>query len=333
MTDHSRSLTYVREVIAELPRALAQTLEVQLPALSSAPRSVVTTGIGASEGPARVLAAVLTEGGIAARFTPLSHFTTTPLPGADLLVLFSQGLSPNARLVLDSQPYFPLRWLVTSLDPKSAKQAAGELLALFTSRGFSPIVVPPATESGTLVRLSGPTVATLMALRLGALLLADRRLLSRTAQAPDAYRAARDAEPLGDGPLALVTIGTSLAYTNGHRWKLLEALLAGDPPVWDVLQFAHGPLQAFYDKPLTLLVLERGRGSPLLARLANTLQPALHRLIHLGSEHDDELSFFEHAAAIDALLLATLERAPRDLFDWPGRNRDAPLYGLGGTST
>jgi hypothetical protein len=96
-----------------------------------------------------------------------------------------------------------------------------------------------------------------------------------------------------------------------------------------VLQFAHGPLQTFYGQRLTLLVLEAGSGSPLLGRLARTLDAERHRILHLPSTRADELAFFEHAAAIDGLLLATLEAAPRDLFDWPARDGDGPLYGLG----
>ena len=201
---------------------------------------------------------------------------------------------------------------------------------LFTERGFIPIVVPPSVEHGTLVRLIGPTVATLAALRVAALLLADAPLRERIRDAPNAYRCGVSHAPLGEQALAIVTVGVSSESANAHRWKLLEALLSCDPPVWDVLQFAHGPLQAFHERRLTLLVLERGHGSPLVARLEATLNPELHRVIHVASEHDDELAFFEHAAAIDGLLLASLEARPRDLFDWPARHGDAPLYGVGG---
>jgi len=330
MSDQSQSFAYVESAIASLPEQLAQALVAPLPARpAQAYQTVVTSGIGASEGPARLLSALLAERGVAARFSPLSDFECRPHVHGELFVLFSQGLSPNARLPLEHAGHFGTRWLVTSVDGGAAP-AKRELLAQFTARGFVPIVLPPASEPGTLVRLVGPTVAMLGALRIAALLLDDARLLARTLEAPHAYHTPPSSEPLAGQPLAIVSVGVPLECANAQRWKLLEALLRWDPPVWDVLQFAHGPLQAFHERRLTLLVLERGRGSPLVPRLQATLNGALHRVVHLTSEHDDELACFEHAAAIDALILRTLRASPRDLFDWPARNGDGPLYGLGG---
>lgn len=234
MNNFTASLAYVRNAMVGMPEALAQALHSPLPALTAPPRSIVTSGIGASEGPARVLAAVLAEAGMAARFCAMSRFATAP-PTAELLVVFSQGLSPNARLALDGAHRCAARWLVTSVDPACSSPAKRELLRAFAERGFVPFVVPPKTEQDTLVRFIGPTVATLAALRLAALLLGDRARAERLAGAPRAYGACAEAAPLDDSPLALVTIGTSAEQAYAHRWKLLEALLRGDPPVWDVL--------------------------------------------------------------------------------------------------
>ena len=60
----------------------------------------VVTGGGLSEGPARVLVALLRGAGRDARFVPQSAFVdwTEPPDEQCALVLFSQGLAPNARL-------------------------------------------------------------------------------------------------------------------------------------------------------------------------------------------------------------------------------------------
>jgi hypothetical protein len=331
MSDLSQSFAYVENAIASLPEQLTLALEARLPKRPSF-RTVVTSGIGASEGPARILAALLSEAGLCARFSALSEFGTREACAGGLLVLFSQGLSPNARLTLEHAEHFDTRWLVTSVDEWAAP-AKQQLLEQFTTRGFVPIVLPPTSEPGTLVRLIGPTVALLGALRIAAVLRDDDDLAERARAAPQAYRAIPAREPLPEHALAIVTVGVPTEWANAQRWKLLEALLRWDPPVWDVLQFAHGPLQAFHHQRLMLLVLERGDGSPLVPRLQATLNVALHRVIHLTSRHDNELACFEHAAAIDNLLLRTLRARPRNLFDWPARHGDGPLYGLGGPST
>lgn len=322
MNDLSSSLAYVRGVIAALPEALTEALAAPLPEFEGAPGCVVTTGIGGSEGPARWLAHLLAARGVSAHFRPLSSFVAEPPRTGDLLVSFSQGLSPNARLVLPHCERFGARWLVTSL------RREDERLAPFHERGFVPIVVPPRRESGTLVRLLGPTVAMLTSLRLTALVTGDGELAARVAGASSAYAGSGQPTPLA-GPLAIVTVGVDEAAAHGHRWKLLEALRAGDPPVWDILQFAHGPLQSFFGRPLTLLVLERGAGSPLVPRLESILDRDHHQVVHVTSKHDSELAFFEHAAALDGALLATLEQRPLDMFDWPARGADGPLYGFG----
>ena len=52
-------------------------------------------------------------------------------------------------------------------------------------------------------------------------------------------------------------------------------------------------------------------------------------LLRVISKRSDALAHFEHAAAIDACVLATLREEPRDLFDWPARGADGALYRLG----
>jgi creatinine amidohydrolase len=343
MTEGEReTLRYVRDAIARVPQELSLALECPLPRVTKAPRSVVTTGIGASEGPARILAASLAEAGMAARFCPISSFVlraraergsrVDPRGAADLLVVFSQGLSPNARLALGSEHAFSERWLVTSFTGSADCSTSESKRAAFqglSAEGVTAIVTPPANEPESLARFCGPTVAALMALRLAALLTGDRALAMRLVEAPSIYLPAPFVEPLPAGPLALVTAGALAESAYAQRWKLLEALLREDPPVWDVLQFAHGPLQAFHDKPLTLLVLETPSAGDLVQRLLRTLDATHHRVLRLVASLPAPLSFFQHTAQLDALLLASLEVAPRDLFNWPGRHGDAPLYALG----
>jgi creatinine amidohydrolase len=326
----AKTLSYVRGAIEAVPSALARALECPLPRLTRAPRSVVTSGVGASEGAARILAAQLQEAGLVARFVPVSQFSARA-PVADLLVVFSQGLSPNARLALGKEHAFGARWLVTSVSARASAERdakAAQHIHTLAARGVTPIVVPPADEPQALARFTGPTVAALTALRLAALLAGDRALAMRLADAPGAYAAPRAQAQL-EAPLALVTAGALAESAYAQRWKLLEALLGDDPPVWDVLQFAHGPLQASFGKRLTLVVLEGLGQGALVERLARAIEGTPHRLMRLCATLPAPLSFFQHTAQLDALVLAQLEAAPRDLFDWPGRHGDAPLYGFG----
>ncbi|MFO0693972.1 MAG: hypothetical protein U0230_10485 [Polyangiales bacterium] len=328
MSRHERSLALVAEARRALPDALARTLAVALPERPSDLARVVTTGIGASEGPARLLAQLLVENGLAARFHAASRFGGDT-PHGDLLVVFSQGLSPNVLGALRCGERFRHVWLVTGLDAETDATARAKLAPARAVSARS-IVVPGADPPGTLVRWIGPTTASLLAFRLAARLLDDRAMHERLERAPAAYAKGRALGVIAPGTaVSLVVVDQAVECAYAHRWKLLEGLLLPDPPVWDVLQVAHGPLQSFYEREMTLLVLERGHGSLLVERLRRVLDPTRHRLWHLATEHADECAFFEQTGTLDATLFASLEAHPRDHFDWPGRDRDAPLYDFG----
>jgi len=330
-----RCVAELGRTLAELPAQLDAALAADLPARPSALRSVVTTGIGASEPPARLLAALLVEGGVCARFCPTSSFVRgARAPSGALLVSFSQGLSPNALLALGASQQFGERWLLTSVGTHTPRPEKRALRARLEAEGVHVVCLPPADEPAWLVRVAGPTVAALGALRLAAHLLADTGLARIAEAAPRAYRRGcvlRHGEdaPLPSHALALVSLDAPLEGALAHRCKLMEAQLVPEPPVWDVLQFAHGPLQAYYASPLTLLILESQGDDELTRRLMATLDPARHGVRRLIAPKGGLAAMFSHAAAIDQLLYASLSARPRDLYDWPAKRGDGPLYDLG----
>jgi hypothetical protein len=339
MNEVTASVRFVRDAIEALPGALSATLSVPLPQLDFVPRRVVTTGIGMSEWPARLLASQLVQAGMCARFSVTSRVAEESQP-TDLLISFSQGLSPNARLALGTGVAARARWLVTSIVREHAAPEQWAALEACVARGVTPIVVPPVLESGPLVRLVGPSVAALVALRLAASLTADEPLARQLASAPSCYRALPMLEQgglaaearLGEGPFVLIAAGMQPEWLHAQRWKLLETLLCEDPPVWEALQFAHGPLQATYERRVTLLAFEAGGPSALIERLTRTLHPERQRVLRLCSQLPAPLAFFEHTATLDAMLCAVVEASGRDLFDWPARDNDGPLYDLGESS-
>jgi hypothetical protein len=333
----AKSLVLVRQRARRLPAAIAADLAAELAsdsaaALHALPRSArgrrwVATGAGGSEGPARAFVAALQARGVPARFRPLSSFFATADDGA-ARVVFSQGLSPNARLALRDCPLLVVVTAVSSDEPGPA----GDALRAACARGALVISHGPPAEGELLVRIEGPTRATLAGLRLAEQIAGDEprsgRLGPAPADLPAAMSAAGQAQTALSGPLALVTAGDGWAFAHGLRWKLLEGLGVADPPIWDVLQVAHGPLQQFYEHRLTLLGLECGGHSPLFDRLERVLVPQRHRLFRLRARLAHPWSFFEHDAQVNELIIATLGDAPRDLIHWPGKGRDGSLYEL-----
>ena len=128
----------------------------------SAAARLVATGIGSSEAHARLLAHLVAERtGRRARFVPASALLAPgAAPAADTLVVFSQGLSPNARLVLAHVARWRQR---RARDGGHRRRSPGA-----AARPRRDVVVSFAGEDeyGTLVRVTGPLAGYLCAIRL-----------------------------------------------------------------------------------------------------------------------------------------------------------------------
>jgi creatinine amidohydrolase/Fe(II)-dependent formamide hydrolase-like protein len=167
--------------LAASPGLVHATLRALAPVLgwqTSRVRRVVATGVGASAVHARLLVTLLGDAGLAARFLPTSSFIAAPPAdaGVDALVVFSQGLSPNARLALAHAERWAAVTLVTAVPdprdaaggslvgaeagspPSGALEARQEMLARLVARGVHVARVPAAEEYGTLLRVAGPLV-------------------------------------------------------------------------------------------------------------------------------------------------------------------------------
>ena len=380
---------------AQLPTVLQQVLEeskshgTEGPLLrpdlawaASQPQvtQVVVTGIGASEGPARLLVAQLrTEAKLDAQFVPLSQFAGPfLLPVQAVLVVFSQGLSPNARLALRQAPRGVATILYTSVvpDAHAAPGCTAGYLARLQADGVLVAVLPPRCEDRLFLRVLGPAAAMLAGVQLAqalvrgpgavvdaALQMLPERVGAAMVGVDEAVAAAgQQLARCGVLPAAMERTWTlaqlwqqlprlQLAFLTtaglgelclGLRWKLMEGTGQCDPPVWDVLQFVHGPLQLLYRRPALLCVLtgsQQAGQEELLQRLA-ALLPAHHALVRLPAQLPTPLRLFEHDAQGNQLVLSALPQlelaeaaqgaadAPWDLEDWPGKGQDAALYGV-----
>jgi fructoselysine-6-P-deglycase FrlB-like protein len=334
-------LDLLRQRCADLPSVLRATLAAPLPSLSALAHRTrwIITGAGASEGPARLFAALLRRHlHVCAAFVPLSAFA--PGRAADVtdpsavLVVISQGVAPNARLALARAPSFAACVVVTAAPDHSS-------LADIRALGGFVVGHPPRDESGLLLRVQGPAAATMALLRMiDALSLArgdappfEGHLDAIPDGLPDEDIALdeRSAALAASGQVAFVSCDPGLELAHGLRWKWLEGPATCDPPCWDSLQMVHGPLQHVLERPRLLLALEPDNdsgASALLDRLATVVgdgQP----MLRLRARTAGVTGFFDFDARCNRLVCAVLARCPRDLVHWPGFGHDAALYDLG----
>ncbi|MFK7897131.1 MAG: creatininase family protein [Myxococcota bacterium] len=262
------------------------------------PRSLVATGIGTSEGHARHLAEVasrLTDQ--PARFASTGSLRAGAPQGSeeDWLVVFSQGLSANARYALQDVESWGGVILVTGLsltatveEGLSAEKRAW--LEDLEARGVVFVEMGCGCEYGALIRVIGARVGyaigwsllrTLAARQLkedalGALLEDEDSGIRLDALQEEASAGASHAVfqngtglPASNGDFAtdlaaffapdrslvLVSEGGETSFGEHLSLKISEGMLRPQPRCVDVLEFAHGPVQSLAGRPASFIYL------------------------------------------------------------------------------
>ncbi|MEZ7980767.1 MAG: creatininase family protein [Myxococcota bacterium] len=333
------------------------------------PRMLVATGIGTSEGHARHLAEVATRFcGQPSRFVSTGALAAAPPPGADRdwLIVFSQGLSANARFALSHAEAWRGVILVTGLGMEAGEEVPAEKaswLDALDRRGVVRVDLGAGTEYGVLLRVIGARAGYAVSWSL-LRSLASMRLESAPALTfeAEALRGAQDnAETRADaifGPdesvssffssdrtLVLVSEDGALEFVDQLSLKLAEGLLRPRPRAVDVLEFAHGPLQSIAEEPASILYIRaampgaqaskiaagrKGRDQEeesWLARFRSTLDPARHWLRVVDATLPWPIAAIELEAIFDVFVLRAITEVETDLVNWPGADREAALYG------
>jgi len=354
-----RGRELVRSRVAEAAALVAEALGSGAPACAwrgALPRAVATTGIGSSEAHARHLARLVeTHARLPARYVDTGRLAGGPPADAreDALVVFSQGLSPNARFALGDAAAWGHVLLVTGLPRPGAPGFAAlsderqRWLHHLEGVGGEQIVLPCGAESGTLTRFQGPRLGYLVAWSI------VRALARQTGLEPDvlpldapALVAALEgasgravaslsgvASPQAffapDRPLVLVASEGYGELASHLALKIAEGTLRTAPPLVDALSFAHGPLQGVFGRPASVAYLGRSASeadAAWRARVAAAVDAERNDLLVLDAQLASPFCVLEHEAMLDALLLAWLETSDIDPSRWPGREHEAVLY-------
>lgn len=336
----------VRALPGLLRAAAARVVGASAPRFAAG-RRIVLTGVGSSAAHARFLAHLLTERyAMDAHVLPLSAFLAPRATAADeVLIVFSQGLSPNARIALADPRAWAQVILVTAATEEGARASGdpdkADAVAALRDAGVVLYPLPAGdNEYTTLVRVIGPMAGYVAALRLARGAPGDAAppldidaICAALVAAPDVAEAALsgfDLRSLAAG-MGFLTSGTYGELTDNLRYKVLEGMLLPAPPVWDLLHVAHGPLQHAHTGAATFLALTR-RGTPgeedLLALVETALDPDRHRLLRLEARLPGPLAIFEHEALMNEVMLRYIAAAAIDQVRWPGKGRDAALYRL-----
>ncbi len=339
-----------------LEQRVAQIPEVLRGMISHGPASLkpaslqsvrfVITGTGSSEAHARYLSMLLNlYCDRAATYIPLSGFTTANRQAfaGKTLVVFSQGVSPNAQIAINRRSDFLHTILFTATNPDTALRAGkpdrADLLQLLLDEGGDLIEFPLAEEYTTLIRFVGPMAGYLAALQFAAQFPGCQDLMPTSAQILPLVGVSPPADLL-DAMLTrpgafsqgfnLVTAAPISDFAQNLACKFMEGLYWPCPLISDFLQFAHGPFQQMNAHPKPVVILQGN--NPMEAELVQRSVLML-RDVGLGAYvvHVDApplYSIFGFEAALNRLILPVMSRLQINQVQWPGKGRDDLLYGF-----
>jgi hypothetical protein len=335
--------------LADIPGILAGMLAAPPPTLlpaTLASRRFIVTGTGSSEAHARYLAMLLNlYTDRAAAYLPLSGFTVADRAAfADkTLVVFSQGVSPNAQIALNRRGDFAHAILFTATTPQAAR-AAGKadraaLLQGILDGGGELIEFPLAEEYTTLIRFVGPLAGYLAALQFAARFAGCRFpqpeasviLPLLEARPPDDLRAAMIGLPSAFSQgFNLVTAAPISDFAQNLACKFMEGVFWPCPPISDFLQFAHGPFQQMNAHPKPVIILQGGSAAEadMVDRSVRMLRDAGLGAFVIRVEAPTLYSIFGFEAALNSLVFDVMKHLRVDQVNWPGKGRDDLLYGF-----
>ncbi|MBP7142916.1 MAG: creatininase [Opitutaceae bacterium] len=335
--------------VAQIPEVLGNMISRGPPPLKQASLQstrFVITGTGSSEAHARYLSMLLNlYCDRAATYVPLSGFTTanrTAFAGKTLVV-FSQGVSPNAQIAINRRSDFLHTILFTATTPETALRAGkpdrAELLQLVLDEGGDLREFPLAEEYTTLIRFVGPMAGYLAALQFVAQFPGCQYPMPMRAQILPLLEACPPAELL-DAMLTkpgtfsqgfnLVTAAPISDFAQNLACKFMEGLYWPCPLISDFLQFAHGPFQQMNAHPKPVVILQGN--NPMEAEMVQRSVSML-RDVGLGAhviqaDAPPLYSIFGFEAALNRLILPVMNRLQVNQVQWPGKGRDDLLYGF-----
>ncbi len=317
-------------------------------ARSPKPReSFVVTGIGSSEAHGRFLAWMLNRRPeSAAEFVPLAAFDNGRMdcaPGGErrTLVLFSQGLSRNVRLVLDQRHRFTRMVLFTAATvdglTRDGRADRAEWLRQLETEGTEIIRFPLENEYEILIRVVGPACGFLAARLWVDSMNGEPSGAVSTGQAVEAIAA------VDGGALTRFLTDNAAACASGFRilvpptlaqfgqnlvCKCVEGVFWSPPVLLDYLSFAHGPFQQLAARPAPVILFRSEHaGEGILAdralEMCRTLKlPTV--VVPLTAPAGWEV--LEAEVQFNQALMALVRHLRIDQRNWPGRGADGPLY-------
>ncbi|QTN33546.1 hypothetical protein HZ994_14900 [Akkermansiaceae bacterium] len=325
------SITLLKARMALARERLCEAAARRIGASQPPPFPWIVTGIGSSEAHARFLCSLVdrTAPGAATFANPSSFAVSGPAAPDGTLIVFSQGLSSNARIALRHHPSFA-RTVVFSAKEQDETPFTGDEIEF--------VRCMETDEFTILLRVIGPMVTYLTAWQW------LHSVLPGTPAPPDPSEVGRIFSSVDETPRETVDalaedfisgvefnfIGPANDYPQNLGFKRVEGLFLPEPVRRDILQAAHGPIQQNHAEPCAQWIFTSASAAE--TALAAHLLPMFGRLDSpirtIASPVPEPASVFFFEALLNRALATAIHYSPHSQFDWPGKGLDGEGYHL-----
>ncbi len=303
------------------------------------------TGIGSSEAHAKFFMDLINRyTPSSATFLNLSNFYTilpkTPKEKKSILVVFSQGISPNALLAINQRHLFKELILFTSITATDLQSPRANLIKTLKIEGHTVIEFPLENEYTLLIRIIGPLAGYLAVIQfinhnwhecIKLLPYNNSDLIQAIKNADNNIpkSAINILEKMKQGSVFLMPAPLCL-YAQNLCYKLLEGLFIPQPTVVDYLSFSHGIFQQLITNPRPIVIFKENtiESQLLYVRAKSMIEDTKSEIIEITSELPPPWNIFEYEATLNHLALKGIEKWSIDQIAWPGKSLDHNLYDI-----
>ncbi|MEM0966220.1 MAG: hypothetical protein AAGJ81_08750 [Verrucomicrobiota bacterium] len=338
----SAGLEILKDRISQIPQFLAETFDSVFPHPEKLRSSsgVVATGLGSSEAAARYLVRLLNEWtSIPAEFLPLNRFyqSKPAEENSRYLIVFTQGLAPNAQIALARRESYSGLTLITSSTTKGQRAAGkpdrADLLEKVREEGATIFCHPFENEFEILPRVIGPVCTMASALLIGSS-LSERNIpvgeiLSFFEHPPldDLTTDKLAAEILAGVDFYFTDL--TVLYAQNLSAKILETLFLRAPSCRDVFDYSHGPFQAETQNPSSRWIFSsQSQADHTLLKEIGPLFDRINPARAFSSPLPEPYSIFYYESLLNQITLQAAAEYGVDLVDWPGKGLDKEGYSL-----
>lgn len=334
----------LKDRISKCPEIIHKMLETPIRAkMLELSKHFTVTGIGSSEAHGRFFTDLINRyTSSTATFLNLSNFyaiqSKKDKDRESVLVIFSQGISPNSLLAINQRRLFKRIILFTSTTTAGAKTSHAELVKTLKAEGNMVIQFPFENEYTLLMRVIGPLTGYLAVIQfinqnwhkcIPPCSNSDITLSIVEAGKNIIKNDINVLRSLKKGSI-LLTPAPLCEYAQNLAYKFLEGLFVPMPAIVDYLSFGHGTFQQLVTEPRPIVIFKENtvESQLLYSRAKPMIEATQSKPIEITSNLPSPWNIFEYEAKLNYLVLDGIERGSINQIEWPGKNLDQGLYNI-----